>query len=291
MQLPSINRRARGERLRGQRLESPHALIAVPTPFEQSPHYFAEHSNVVCAAHVASDAAACAAWLAGEVRARVYDEELAQAFDEDLQTLAAEGFSTEELQKIAAAPEPDSTVGDIGEAIADLFLIERSDAKLPSNRRRDLRSGKGSLPGADIVGFSLSGKNGVEFLFGEVKSSSQNVFPPGVMGSGPDAMPAQLARLATEVLAQKRLVMYLFARSSSPADRALYMEALKQFARGVFTLAGVLVRDTLPNQKDVTGPAQNLSAKLPSGRLVRLHVLHLSVNAEQWSTHCAPKVT
>lgn len=257
------------------------------TPFSTGSTYANAHPAVNWAAHLADDMQSCAAWLSGDVYARVFDIELCEGLKEDLATLQADGFDVSLLEALASEPEPAANIGDIGEAIADLFLIERVGAQMSPNRRRDLRSVNGSLPGADIVGY-VPAEGGYEFLFGEVKASSQLKYPPGVMASTGDGMPAQLHRLASTILAKKRLIMYLRSRIKSAKDKEVYDSALRSFAEGRFALAGVLIRDTSPDEKDVSGPAERLSAKLlPLGRTVNLYVLHVSVPTSAWSSHCS----
>jgi hypothetical protein len=222
--------------------------------------------------------------LAGEVSARVFDKEITTSFSEDIEALKLEGFDTSALQACIDEPYPDATIGDIGEGIADLFLMEHIGAELPTNRRRDLRTPKGSLPGADVVGYLPVPPDDVHFLFGEIKASGQATYPPGVM-YGNDGMPAQIERLATVKSIRRQLFHYLKSRSSDAHGRQRFTAALKSLTLDKYSLVGVLVRDTLPNENDVKSAASSLNVKL-KGRGLALYVIHLALPTSSWSLHC-----
>ena len=94
------------------------------------------------------------ALLAGPVRDRVTDKEITDQIKAELDALASSGMAADTLQRLLApthAPEP----WEVGEAIAECLLEEHFGALWPWNPQRDKRSPHASLPGADLVGFSI----------------------------------------------------------------------------------------------------------------------------------------
>lgn len=262
------------------------SLASLTHPFHPTAKYQFSDGAIECVAYEGASDTECAKWLGTEVSARVFDTEVSTSFVEDIEALKLEGFDTTSLQAYIDEPYPDATLGDIGEGIADLFLMEHISATLPTNRRRDLRTPKGSLPGADIVGYVPASTNGVQFLFGEIKASAQKSYPPGVM-TGTDGMPAQIERLATVTSIRRQLFHYLKSRSTDAQGKQRFKAALKSLTLDKYSLVGVLVRDTVPNVNDVKSAAAALKLKL-KGRGVALYVLHMATPSTSWSTHCKP---
>lgn len=258
----------------------------MPVPFQTGALYALDVDRISCSAFLADDAQSCEAWLKGDVAARVSDIETLQGFDDELEALKSEGFDPSVLQSYQRVEPPEPTYGDVGESIADLFLMERFGAHLPSNRRWDLRTPKGSHPGSDIAGYMKNEDGTYTFLFGEVKASSEQRSPPSVMTHTASGMVAQLKRIATKTEIRKQLFMYLRRRQHLAPYKEAYDSALRQLAQARYELWGVLVRDTAPNQADVEASMHKLRDGILAPQTCRLFVLHTSIRTSDWLLHC-----
>ncbi|SPC18351.1 hypothetical protein [Cupriavidus taiwanensis] len=234
-----------------------------------------------------AEVAQCIEWLKGAVRQRAYDAE----HEADLAAyLEADGFDGTDLQAILLATEEPLSEKDIGEAIAEVALQAREGAIWPTNRRRDMRSVRASLPGADIVGFvpGLDGK--YRFLLAEVKTSSDRKTPPSIM-YGDKGLEYQLYALALDTNILRRLLKYLFVRVKGTPQFELWRHALRELAIDLESgkkLVGVLVRDTQPAAADLSHHAELLGKKLGGKGDVSLLALYIGIPAKDWPLHCTP---
>lgn len=261
----------------------------MPTPFAKTLLYNLTHGHITGIAVEASDPSHCEKWLGTEVKDRVHDQPMIEDFKAELSLLQADGFDISALQVYETTPPTEVTLGDIGESIADLFLMEQMSAYLPTNRRRDLRTPKGSHPGADIVGYVPDGAGGTMFMFGEIKASSDTTAPPGVMTHTDSGMVAQLTRLAERVPIRRQLLFYLRDRAQKVGQlQSHYRPAMQALALSKMALVGVLVRDTQPTEQDVNSPMAKLHTKIPAQQPCNLFVLHTNVPSAQWLLHCNP---
>jgi hypothetical protein len=234
-----------------------------------------------------TDPGDCIDWLSTAVRARAYDAEEAESFET---LLHAEGFDTSQLFAAITAPDEPLTEKDLGESMAELALQQLHHAVWFTNRRRDMRSVRASLPGADIVGFVPCEDGGHRLIFAEVKTSSDPKVPPAVM-YGETGLQYQLYKLATDARILKQLLRYTFARVRGTEMMPVLREALvrldKEFMSGA-QLVGVLVRDTPVAEKDASHHAGLLAAQLPASNNMSLIALYVCVPAKDWSLHCPP---
>lgn len=77
-------------------------------------------------------------------------------------------------------PQEKKEIWEIGEAYAQSYAESNLSAMIPWGITRDIKKPGSSLPGADIVGL-YKHESGTYFLFGEIKTSSDQEYPPGVM--------------------------------------------------------------------------------------------------------------
>ncbi|EFI62042.1 UNVERIFIED_CONTAM: hypothetical protein NO986_24660 [Comamonas sp. A-3] len=257
----------------------------MPVPFDLVKIYDHLDGHISCQAFDASNHSSYVAWLSDDVAARVFDKPTIDAFESDIAALSAEGFDVSALVEIHSEPYS-TTSADIGEGIADLFLAERHNSVLPSNRRRDLKNPNASQAGADIAGYVLQADGTYCFLFGEVKTSSEKKSPPSVMTHIHSGMAVQLQRVSDSRGYQRTLMFYLRERSQDAANRPLYQSALENLAAGKFQLVGVLLRDTKPDVLDVRAPMAKMRAQLPTQQLCHLYVLHTCLPTSDWLQHC-----
>jgi hypothetical protein len=257
----------------------------LPSSTKQS--FKAAQANVEFSGLCVTDPSECIEWLNGPVRNRAYDATEVEALNDFMRV---EGFDTTALHAALSAADEQLTENDIGEAIAELALQAELKAIWPTNRRRDMRSVRASLPGADIVGFVPCDDGGYRFLFAEVKTSSDLKVPPTVM-YGNKGLEYQVHTLATDWRVVRRLLSYTYCRVRDTPLMPVWKEAFRRLA-GEFPagaqLVGVLVRDTSPRAKDVSHHAGILSKKLPNADNVSLLALYICVKAKDWSLHCKP---
>lgn len=155
----------------------------------------------------------------------------------------------------------------------------------PWNLVRDRRTPRASLPGADLVGFCKEGDT-VLLLFGEVKTSSDARTPPNVM-NGSGGMAWQLKDEATRLDIQHALLQWLRARCESSEHRALYQAAVQRYVQSLgkeILLVGILLRDTEPNELDVTARAKSLAESLGSPTRIEITAWYLPIPIEEWPT-------
>ena len=229
--------------------------------------------------HVVVDEDRFKSYVAGRVKARVEDDEAQGQFAAELHGMATTGMATEFVETLLqAVPEEKSWA--VGEALAECVLADDETREVcwPWNLVRDRRTPRASLPGADLVGFCKEG-DAVLLLFGEVKTSSDASTPPNVM-SGSGGMAWQLKNEATDLNIQHALLKWLRARCASAEHQALYQAAVCRYVQSLgkeILLVGILLRDTEPNELDVTARAKALAASLGSPTRIEITAWYLPV--------------
>lgn len=223
-------------------------------------------------------------YMAGRVKARVEDDEAHDPFAAELRGMATTGMTTEFVENLLrSVPEEKSWA--IGEALAECLLADYQTREIcwPWNLVRDRRTPRASLPEADLVGFCKEGED-VLLLFGEVKTSSDARTPPGVMyGSG--GMEWQLKEEATRLDIQHVLLKWLRARCESTEHQALYRAAVHRYVQSNgrdVLLVGILLRDTEPDELDVTARAKALARSLGRPTRIEITAWYLPVPIEDW---------
>lgn len=210
-----------------------------------------------------SEGKAFEAFLTTEVSARLNDETEAEEFEAHLRSLATTGFARENLSKILEAEVSESRDWAVGEAMAEAYLTRQHSVVWPWNMERDKRTPKASLPGADLIGFEISGED-VRLALGEVKTSTDPNSPPGVM-NGRSGMAHQIDNLATDLSLMCQLLKWLRPRCLKNEYEAYFNEAAKKlFSSGnkAVALFGVLIRDTEPQELDLRSRGQTLAKML-----------------------------
>lgn len=139
------------------------------------------------------------------------------------------------------------------------------------------------MPGPDIVG--IAEENGAPILlFGEVKTSSENQQPPGVM-SGRHGLAHQIDNLAEQQSLQTVLLKWLYARCKNTPYWERYKKACESYlgsnGKNVI-LAGVLLRDTQPHEDDLRTRGKKLAARTGSQPKVRLDAWYAPRPISEW---------
>ncbi len=172
----------------------------------------------------------------------------------------------------------------IGEAFAEFHLEDCHSCRFYYNELRDARNVNGNKTGADLVGFIELGEDTV-FLFGEVKTSNEEKYPPQVLYSR-HGMIDQLKNLATNPQTKNTIVRYLGFKvkdlESGNPFKADYLKALQNYYIDKFSLVGVLVRDTTSNVKDIETRYKALKTSISATGLKML-ALYIPIKMGDWN--------
>jgi hypothetical protein len=183
-------------------------------------------------------------------------------------------FSQQRLAEILAHPV--QVEGwRVGEAIAEVYLTHHRKCQFPWPDGRDERKSGSSLPGADLVGFGADSV-GPRFAFGEVKTSSQEMWPPGAM-HGRMGLKQQLEDLRDQKHIRDDLVRYLAHRIAGQAWANDFKNAYKRYVKETpdLVLYGLMIRDVEPKLDDLRIRVEKLSEGCPLGTEIELLAIYL----------------
>jgi hypothetical protein len=221
-------------------------------------------------------------FLNKQVKSRLNDNEGTNDFQSCLRGIALTGMGQDCLEEVLTAEILESRDWAVGEALAEAWLMETYEVKFPWNMERDKRVPFASLPGADLVGF-IKEKNGFKLILGEVKTSTEQKSPPQVM-YGRSGMEHQLDNLTDNMGVIHQLLVWLFHRTRNETYRQLYESSLKNYfnsqCKDIY-IFGVLIRDTIPNELDLSGRGKKLRAKLSTPTQCHLIALYLPWGIEE----------
>jgi hypothetical protein len=174
----------------------------------------------------------------------------------------------------------------IGEALAEVCLEKHFNCRFYWNELRDARNPKGNKTGADLVGF-IEIKNEILFLFGEVKTSSEQKSPPQVMTNS-TGIENQLIVLYRDQNKRCILISYLQNKIELSKNRNFqndFNNAILNYYRqneGKYMLYGILVRDTDVNENDVSVSYNKLKNQILDPIGLRLLAIYVSIPKNQW---------
>lgn len=172
----------------------------------------------------------------------------------------------------------------IGEALAEVILTENFRCRFYWNELRDTRNPEGNKAGADLVGF-IEIENEVLFLFGEVKTSSEQKHPPQVM-TNPKGMENQIKELYNNQSKRRILISYLCSKLNSVEGNLKqdFENAKKNYYKenGEYLLYGVLVRDVEPNEDDLKSSYNELKQHMLDYIGLKLLAIYVPIKKENW---------
>lgn len=247
---------------------------------------------------VYAGAAGAVSWSGVSLTPSVMDELRAGPWAERVGDLESSGAIIEELRALATTDMAVATVGDllaseveplpweVGEALAEVLLEHWHSVVWVWNNARDRRTRRASLPGADLVGLSVI-DGAATLLFGEVKSSSDVSIPPGVM-HGKSGLMHQLERLADKNTDHWTLMKWLRSRCLSPEHLTLYKAAAARYVQSGgrdIHLVGCLIRDTSPNERDVSMRGAALARTVVEPMKALLTAWYLPATMASWPSH------
>ena len=217
--------------------------------------------------------------LGGPVAALLRDDPGMAQLEAVLSSAVATEFALESLQRIVHLP-PVTEEWRVGEAFAEAYLVEHQQCHFPWPTGRDLRNPNASPAGTDLVGFQCDGDadvpNRYRFAFGEVKTSSQQLYPPNVM-FGRHGLINQLENLMQSNLVKDALVRYLFFHSQDSNWTVQFQSAISRYLENAedISLFGVLVREVSPNVRDLRSRANTLALTCPVSTSICLQAMYL----------------
>lgn len=171
-----------------------------------------------------------------------------KSFKEIISNLAETDFET---QTIEQALEQDVSYQDWGEYFAFDQIENHLNLKIPWPAAWDKRVEKASLPGADIVSFKYEEDN-VIFVFGEIKTSSEERAPPTVVIKKNKGLIDQIKKLTNKVKIT-HLIQWLSLKSVGKDWEKDFQNAVKYYFKSNvgYCLLGLLIRDTDPKKNDL----------------------------------------
>ena len=199
----------------------------------------------------------------------------------DLETILSSfvttDFSEKSIKRILSnSPTPKNW--RVGEGLAEAFLVEHRACEFPWPSGRDLKNQNASPAGTDLVGFqkTSASENIHRFAFGEVKTSSQNEYPPGVM-HGRNGLKKQLEALRDSTEVKDSLVKYLGFHASNSSWSQIFQSATTRYLANPcdVSLFGMLVRDVEPKKEDLESRARDLSIGCPPETIIELRAMYL----------------
>jgi hypothetical protein len=215
--------------------------------------------------------------LSGSVSKILWDDAGTADLSSILTSLVTTDFSDKSVKRILASrPTPENW--RVGEELAEAFLVEHRDCEFPWPSGRDLKNPAASPAGTDLVGFqkTTAETDPHRFAFGEVKTSEEEKWPPGVM-SGRHGLKKQLEDLRDSVGVRDALVKYLGHHANGADWVPRYQSATKRYLANPVdvSLFGVLVRDVEPKREDLAKRAGDLATGCPAKTSIELRAIYL----------------
>ena len=214
--------------------------------------------------------------LAGPVHDVAYDVDATNDLASLLEGLIETDFQREGVERILVGKQAVPESWRVGEALAEVYLSHHFACTFPWPDGRDERKSGSSLPGADLVGFQQIEDNDDRFVFGEVKTSEEDTYPPGVM-HGRGGLKQQLEDLKDDVQIRNDLVKYLGHRAVSASWKDRFINASRHYLADTSDVSvfGLLVRDVPPHADDLRVRTDKLAQACPEKMTIALTALYL----------------
>lgn len=199
-----------------------------------------------------------------EVANRLKDTPSRDEFHSHLRGLSLTGMGKDSLEVVLNAEIPEERDWAVGEALAEALLIHSHGVVFPWNMERDKRNARSSLPGADIVGF-IPQNSSFQLVLGEVKTSSEDAYPPQVMSGRSPHLGHQIDNLAQNMGIIYQLLKWLHPRCKGTAHQEVFDQSISLYLNSgnkAASLFGILIRDTVPSELDLQGRGNALGRKI-----------------------------
>lgn len=208
-------------------------------------------------------------YMSDRVGPRYRDEEGDQLLS-DMDTTQA-GFDSGDLKTVVTY-----VPSRVAEILVECFLMDKHSVLIPYNRLRDSLNPNASPAGPDIIGIA-----GALFVFGETKSSSETRCPPGVV-YGKSGLIEQLNSIKLDRRKRIHMIKWLGHKTRNKPDTShtAWLKAKRQYYESeeqIFKMCGMLVRDTEPDECDVTRAHDMVSADMHPSALLDIMALYIPV--------------
>jgi len=215
--------------------------------------YYGSHNSVTWQGVGFADDKELGDFMQNNVASRLIDSEVKIDFQKCLRGLRLTGLGADCLESVLMAEIPEDRGWAAAEALAEEYLKKEFGVIFPWNMERDKRNPRGSLPGADIIGF-IPTELGMQLVLGEVKSSSEDAYPPQILSGRYGHLGHQIDNLAHNLGTILPLIKWLFIRIKGTSYERHYEECLSLYFNSgnkAIRLYGLLIRDTPPNERDL----------------------------------------
>ena len=216
-----------------------------------------------------------AKYLSDRVRKRHYGHDLISNMLEEFPDLRSTGFGNSRLVGTHSDPKP----WQVGESFSECFFEDHKGARLPYPRWQDLKNQNTSQTGADLVGYDYQDGSAV-FLFGEVKTSAQARRPPSVVS----VLKEQLRDLGSSTTS-RQLILWLglkvMTQKNNQQDKQDFSQAVATYVKDVFKIVGVLIRDTVPDRRDLESAFAQLAAVLRQKINLEMLAIYLPIPIDE----------
>ncbi len=238
-----------------------------------------ENSHVQVSGFIAASEEECQQYFVHRVSAKLAESDGAEELRQYLIELETTGFDLGGLLE-QVENSPRAKDWEIGEAFAEIALEDRHEAMFPWPTGFDKRTRKASLPGPDLVG--LQRHAAPRFIFGQVKSSSENRVPPQIVNSTQDCLRNQMIQLRHRPADRQQLISWLLVRMRGTEWEDAFNEALKRYSKGDLWLVGVLVSGSRdPVETDLTSICAEIRHH-PEEAEVHLLGFYLPFHKDEW---------
>ena len=241
--------------------------------------YRSEHDHIPVAGFTLSTKE-CRKFLSTRVSAKLVEADGSEELRQHLIEMEPTGFK---LQGLAGQLDssPRAKDWEIGEAIAEAILEDEHEAMFPWPTGFDKRARNASLPGPDLIGFQNHAAP--QFVFGQVKSSSERRTPPQIVHSTEDSLCNQMYQLRHCPVVRQQLVGWLLVRMRGTSWEDAFNDALRRYADDRFWLVGVLVSgEREPNENDFVGICAEIQHQPGKGE-VDLLGYYLPFHKDEWN--------
>ncbi len=250
-------------------------------PITWARHYHNEQENIEIQGLVISSQPEFHEYLSTEFPERIRHYSGVARFEDCLRNLQDTGFQVDELERELANKISKS---DWGEYFAYHQLENGFNIVIPWPSHWDKKKSTHSLPGADVFGLrSINGS--VTFVFGEVKTSEEMQHPPQVVTRRSDGLITQLMKFDDREIISN-LVKWLCLKSTGKDWETDFKIALRYYLEHdwYFSCVGILVRDTVPNIRDLSPAFEHLTLRCK----VTLYAFYLPVHLHDCITASIP---
>ena len=218
-------------------------------------------------------------YLQTRVNARFYDSKGKTDLRKKLDGIKSSKFDPDFLKLMFEDNDPPRD-WEIGEKISECFLEDHCNCIFPYNDKRDAKNPGSNLPGADLVGF-VKIDNKILFLFGEVKTSDQDQYPPSVV-YGKEGLINQLKEIRDKPNKRMDLIKWLGHKPESSKDDNEWTKAVISYTTNEFKIFGVMIRGVTPDERDLKLIFKEITSNIKDEPYLELLSLYIPIMKTQY---------